>query len=1293
MFAPFAVWAQCPTVAPSGTGACHIGPGKVTLQASGSTGYYSWYDATGGTFYGNGTSFETPYISTTTDFYVAAANANSNLLFDGVDEYVNIGNQANLQITGDLTIEMWLKPTDFAARRNPYAKAYGGEGTITQETDGTLNFYYGTSGGNASPYQGFNSSTALRLNEWTHIAIVRDLTNGMLYWYINGVLTNSTTANYSAATAGTNPVYIGRGYVSNYAGSIDEVRVWNVARSQTDIQNNMNLCLTGSESGLVAYWQFDDNGGTTLTDSGPNGYDGILTNMEVTDWNTNSAEKSCPSCESARTAVTATIVAGTQVDLGLDRCFDVSETLDAGAGYASYLWQDGSTGQTFTVTTTGTYYVQVTDGSGCIDQDTVRLTLNPSSPTGTGGCRIGPGSVTLSASGSTGNYNWYDAATGGNYLGNGTPFNTPDITTTTDFYVAAAPVQYSLDFDGVDDYVDLGNPAELQITGDMTIEMWLKPTDFSARRNPYAKAYGGEGTITQETNGTLSYYYGTAGTNSSPYQGFGSQVALTINEWNHIAIVRDLTNGILYWYINGILTASTAANYSAATKSGNSVYIGQGYVSNYTGQIGEVRVWKTARTATEIQNNINSCCDCINNSNLVGYWDFNDGPGSTTLSDLTTNGLDGTLTNMDPANDWLTDTPPHSCESCESPRVAVTATVSAGTPVNLGSDASLVCSGSVTLDAGAGYSSYLWQDGSTAQTLTVNNGGVYWVEVQDGAGCVDQDTIVFIDGGSAGTALDFDGVDDYVDIGNPAELQITGDLTIEMWLKPTDFSARRNPYAKAYGGEGTITQETDGTVTFYYGTSGGNASPYQGFNSATALNLNEWNHIAIVRDLTNGQLYWYINGEQTNSTAASYAAAQYGGNSVYIGQGYVSNYAGQIDEVRVWNTTRTLTQIRDNMGKRLIGTETGLVAYYRMDDGAGTTLTEATLNGLNGTLTNMDPATDWVVATAPIGDLTTSLFTSSWSGQTINMTPCGRDDATVSSVAGTPTGVLLYYVGTVPNDVTGINGLGNNDRYFGVWKFNDNTATYTFVYNYTNNPHIDFSDEANLVLYSRADNAATPWTDSGATQDLVAHTFTATAQSTEFIIGSNGLPLPVTLISFTASAQRDHVYLQWQTASEINNDYFELQRATDPEQFASIAKITGAGTTTTPNQYDYQDFTAPNGLLYYRLKQTDFDGTTSYSNIVSVQYNGNNRTYLQVYPNPARSNQAVISGHNFSPKTTVTVTLFGSGGHLTGTTEVMTDRNGSFTLQLADVGVPKTGLYILRAYDNRRAATTKLIIK
>ncbi|PIR70651.1 MAG: hypothetical protein COU46_00365, partial [Candidatus Niyogibacteria bacterium CG10_big_fil_rev_8_21_14_0_10_42_19] len=164
----------------------------------------------------------------------------------------------------------------------------------------------------------------------------------------------------------------------------------------------------------------------------------------------------------------------------------------------------------------------------------------------------------------------------------------------------------ALNFDGTNDNVSLGNPSALQITGDQTIAIWLKPNSFSARRNPYAKAYGGEGTITQEIDGVLNYYYGTGGGNTTPYQGFSNNSPLTLNQWSHVVIVRDLTNMTLRWYKNGIETNQVAASYSSATASSLNAYIGQGYVSNYSGLIDEVRIYNTALSASEVQDLYNA---------------------------------------------------------------------------------------------------------------------------------------------------------------------------------------------------------------------------------------------------------------------------------------------------------------------------------------------------------------------------------------------------------------------------------------------------------------------------------------------------------------------------------------------------------------------------------------------------------------------------------------------------------------------------------------------------------------
>jgi len=185
-----------------------------------------------------------------------------------------------------------------------------------------------------------------------------------------------------------------------------------------------------------------------------------------------------------------------------------------------------------------------------------------------------------------------------------------------------------------------------------------------------------------------------------------------------------------------------------------------------------------------------------------------------------------------------------------------------------------------------------------------NNGTIY------GASCTSDTPHAIVGTGTGKYALSFDGVDDYVNLGNPPSLQITGNQTIEMWLYPYSFGARRNPYSKAYGGEGTITQETNGTVNYYYGTCGGNCSPYQGFTMTSSINVNEWTHLVLVRDLTNMKLGWYKNGKKTNEVNASYSSATPSNLNAYIGKGYVSNYHGLIDEVRIYSQALTAMEIQ-----------------------------------------------------------------------------------------------------------------------------------------------------------------------------------------------------------------------------------------------------------------------------------------------------------------------------------------------------------------------------------------------
>lgn len=100
--------------------------------------------------------------------------------------------------------------------------------------------------------------------------------------------------------------------------------------------------------------------------------------------------------------------------------------------------------------------------------------------------------------------------------------------------------------------------------------------------------------------------------------------------------------------------------------------------------------------------------------------------------------------------------------------------------------------------------------------------------------------------------------------------------------------------------------------------------------------------------------------------------------------------------------------------------------------------------------------------------------------------------------------------------------------------------------------------------------------------------------------GSAGLGsgvLPVILTEFKATPQKNKVVLSWTTASEFNNQSFEIERSTDGTNFISIASIPGSGTTNSSKNYEYTDLLAMKGANYYRLKITDANNRSVFSDI------------------------------------------------------------------------------------------------
>lgn len=127
--------------------------------------------------------------------------------------------------------------------------------------------------------------------------------------------------------------------------------------------------------------------------------------------------------------------------------------------------------------------------------------------------------------------------------------------------------------------------------------------------------------------------------------------------------------------------------------------------------------------------------------------------------------------------------------------------------------------------------------------------------------------------------------------------------------------------------------------------------------------------------------------------------------------------------------------------------------------------------------------------------------------------------------------------------------------------------------------------------------------------------------------------VPVELTSFTAKAAQKSVILSWETATELNNSGFEVERCADAKAFYTIAFVKGNGTTTEKSVYTFSDNNLSNGNYYYRLKQIDFDGTSKYSNIVQVNVNTVPSVFSlgQNYPNP------------FNPETAIEFTVDKSG--------------------------------------------------
>ena len=207
--------------------------------------------------------------------------------FDGTNDYVNVNADAKLNITSSITLSAWIYRNatgkyDCIIGKDQYGANNGYSLWIYADDKLTLRF------GSSRVYQ---SSSTIPKDKWTHVAGTFDGTNAKLY--IDGNL--SGTYNALAPTANSSGLYLGTpqdaigNSTFNFFGKIDEVNIWNVARSQSDIQNSMTAELLGTENGLLAYYKFnqgipagDNTTVANLLDNTINALNGTFNNFTLT---------------------------------------------------------------------------------------------------------------------------------------------------------------------------------------------------------------------------------------------------------------------------------------------------------------------------------------------------------------------------------------------------------------------------------------------------------------------------------------------------------------------------------------------------------------------------------------------------------------------------------------------------------------------------------------------------------------------------------------------------------------------------------------------------------------------------------------------------------------------------------------------------------------------------------------------------------------------------------------------------------------------------------------------------
>jgi len=570
------------------------------------------------------------------------SQSGSGLDFDGANDYVACGNI----MPATYTKEAWFLVSNLNYQNNLISGGSDGQHALYP----SITYGNRISAGHNGTWNAVQDPTPIVANTWYHVALTYDVATKTMKLYKNGVLVSTNTD--VAPFTGGNALRIGAYDTGNlFIGKIDEVRIWNRALTQCEIQNNMNGELPAGQTGLVAYYKFNqgvaagvNTGVDTLIDSSGNANTGTLINFGLTGANSNWITPG-----GVTNGTTSLSVATTQ-----NFCAIESPTVaNLVATGAAIKWYDVATlGTALDVTTvlsSGTYYVTQTTGTCESPRTAVTVTVNTTAvPTATTPQTFDTGATVNSLVATGTSLNWYDVAT------LGTALTSTTVLATGTYYVsqtlnscesARTPIQVNirgaaLDFDGTDDYVDLSNNSSLQLYQG-TVEAWVKvPTTQSGYKGIVVKqlAYG----LFVKDGFLVAYDWISA-------QEMNTGVDIADATWHHVAM-NFINNGSLQVFLDGTLV-HTDTDFGIESQISKCV-IGAGDENGTTqtinASIDEVRIWNRVLSQGEIQNNMN-CELASGQTGLVAYYQFNQGFGNadnsgiTSLADASGNTGTGTL--------------------------------------------------------------------------------------------------------------------------------------------------------------------------------------------------------------------------------------------------------------------------------------------------------------------------------------------------------------------------------------------------------------------------------------------------------------------------------------------------------------------------------------------------------------------------------------------------------------------------------------------------------------------------